>query len=32
MINTLLHIAVESFFTGVLIFTVWAIHITMKGK
>lgn len=30
--NTLLHAAAEIFFVSVLIFSVWAIHATLKGK
>lgn len=32
MTNTLLHVAAEIFFVSVLIFSVWAIHATIKGK
>jgi hypothetical protein len=32
MTNTLLHIAVEVFFVSTLIFAIWAIHATIKGK
>lgn len=30
--DTLLHAAVEIFFVSVLIFAIWAIHATLKGK
>jgi hypothetical protein len=30
--NTILHIAAEIFFISVLIFAIWAIHATVKGK
>jgi hypothetical protein len=30
--NTLLHVAVEVFFVATLIFAVWVIHTTIKGK
>ncbi len=30
--NTLLHVAAEIFFVSAGIFTVWAIHNTIKGK
>ena len=30
--NTILHAAAEIFFVSVLIFSVWAIHATIKGK
>jgi hypothetical protein len=30
--NTILHIAAEIFFVSVLIFAIWAIHATVKGK
>ena len=30
--NTLLHAAAEIFFVSVLIFAIWAIHATFKGK
>ena len=30
--NTILHIAAEIFFVSVLIFSVWAIHATVKGR
>jgi hypothetical protein len=30
--NTILHIAAEIFFISVLIFAIWAIHETVKGK
>lgn len=30
--NTILHAAAEIFFVSVLIFSVWAIHATVKGK
>lgn len=30
--NTILHILAEAFFVSVLIFAVWAIHATIKGK
>jgi hypothetical protein len=32
MTNTLLHVAAEIFFISVLIFAIWAIHTTVKGK
>jgi len=32
MLNTIIHVAVEIFFVSVLIFAVWAIHATLKGK
>jgi hypothetical protein len=32
MTNTILHVAAEIFFVSVLIFSVWAIHATVKGK
>jgi hypothetical protein len=32
MTNTILHIAIEIFFISVLIFAIWAIHATVKGK
>jgi hypothetical protein len=32
MDNTLLHTAAEIFFVSVLIFSVWAIHATIKEK
>jgi hypothetical protein len=32
MTNTLLHTAAEVFFVATLIFAVWVIHATMKGK
>jgi len=32
MTNTLLHVAAEIFFVSVLIFAIWAIHATLKGK
>jgi hypothetical protein len=30
--NTVLHAAAEIFFVSVLIFAVWAIHASIKGK
>ena len=30
--NTILHAAAEIIFVSVLIFAVWAIHATVKGK
>jgi hypothetical protein len=30
--NTILHAAIEIFFISVLIFAIWAIHATVKGK
>lgn len=32
MTSQILHTAAEIFFVSVLIFFVWAIHATMKGK
>jgi hypothetical protein len=32
MTNTILHTAAEIFFVSVLIFSIWAIHATMRGK
>jgi len=30
--NSILHAAIEIFFISVLIFAIWAIHATVKGK
>jgi hypothetical protein len=30
--NSVMHIAVEMLFVGILVLAVWAIHVTIKGK
>jgi hypothetical protein len=32
MMGTVIHILAEIFFVSVLIFAIWAIHATLKGK